>query len=268
MAISGASGAKRAARLAFDNVSLSYFTPSGETLALDSVSFQIGDGEIVSIVGQSGCGKSTLLSLLAGLMAPTSGTVSIDGQAVRGPSVAIGFMLQQDTLFEWRTVLGNTLLGPELRGHDQSAARKRAENLLDRYGLRDFKWHLPHQLSGGMRQRAALARTMSLDPSILLLDEPFSALDSQTRIAISDEIAQIIRSEGKTAILVTHDINEAVAMADRVLVMSRRPGRIRSEHIIDFGRVDRKRSSSLELRELPTFNQAFQAIWKDLDVHV
>ncbi|WP_136623898.1 ABC transporter ATP-binding protein [Bradyrhizobium centrolobii] len=263
-----AAGTERAARLAFNDVSLSYFTPSGETLALDSVSFQIGVGEIVSIVGQSGCGKSTLLSLLAGLIAPTSGTVSIDGQAVSEPSAAIGFMLQQDTLFEWRTILENTLLGPELRGHDRAAAHERAEGLLDRYGLRDFKAHFPHQLSGGMRQRAALARTMCLDPSILLLDEPFSALDFQTRIAISDEIAQIIRSEGKTAILVTHDINEAVAMADRVLVMSRRPGRIKSQHVIDFAVADRERASSLELRELPAFNHAFQAIWKDLDVHV
>lgn len=268
MAAAREPGARTAAKLAFENVSLSYFTASGETRALDGVSFRIAPGEIVSIVGQSGCGKSTLLSLLAGLIAPTSGTVSIDGALVRGPSTAVGFMLQQDTLFEWRTILDNAMLGPEIRGRDRAAARLRAEALLDRYGLRDFKQHLPSQLSGGMRQRAALARTMCLDPGILLLDEPFSALDFQTRIAISDEIAQIIRGEGKTAILVTHDINEAVAMADRVLVMSRRPGRIKSEHAIDFGAVPRERASSLELRELSVFNQAFQAIWKDLDVHV
>jgi NitT/TauT family transport system ATP-binding protein len=255
-------------KLAFENVCLSYFTDSGETRALDNVSFRIMPGEIVSIVGQSGCGKSTLLSLLAGLLSPTSGSVTIDNLPVQKQSVAIGFMLQQDTLFEWRTILGNTLLGPEVRGHNLAAARASAERLLERYGLGDFKQHFPHQLSGGMRQRAALARTMCMDPSILLLDEPFSALDFQTRITISDEIVQIIRREGKTAILVTHDINEAVAMADRVLVMSRRPGRIKSEHIMTFDGVDRRQISSHDLREMPAFNHAFQAIWRDLDVHV
>jgi NitT/TauT family transport system ATP-binding protein len=176
-------------------------------------------------------------------------------------------MLQQDTLFEWRTILENTLIGPEIRGGDLVAARRHAEGLLDRYGLGEFKHRLPQQLSGGMRQRAALARTMCTQPDILLLDEPFSALDFQTRLAIADEIAGIIRTEGKTAILVTHDIAEAISMADRVIVLSRRPGRIKAQHTISFPSQDKARPSPFKAREAKEFTGYFNTVWEELEVH-
>lgn len=255
-------------KIAFRNVGRRYFGPTGETEALRGIDLTIERGEFVAIVGQSGCGKSTLLSLLAGLAKPTEGEVLIDGNPVEGPSDLVGFMLQKDTLFEWRTILENTLLGPEIRGDDLRQAKIRAEGLLERYGLGDFKHHRPTQLSGGMRQRAALARTMCLRPDILLLDEPFSALDFQTRLSLADEIGDIIRREGKTAILVTHDIPEAIAMADRVVVLSRRPGRIRSIHGISFPSGDGVRPSAFRAREAPEFAGYFNTLWSDLDVHV
>jgi NitT/TauT family transport system ATP-binding protein len=255
-------------KITFRNVGLRYFGPTGETEALRGIDLTIERGEFVAIVGQSGCGKSTLLSLLAGLAKPTEGEVLIDGNPVRGPSDLVGFMLQKDTLFEWRTILDNTLLGPEIRGDDLRQARIRAEGLLERYGLGDFKHHRPAQLSGGMRQRAALARTMCLRPDILLLDEPFSALDFQTRLSLADEIGDIIRREGKTAILVTHDIPEAITMADRIVVLSRRPGRIRSVHDIAFPSGGGVRPSAFRAREAPEFAGYFNTLWSELDVHV
>jgi NitT/TauT family transport system ATP-binding protein len=255
-------------KIEFNNVSLRYFAAEGETEALRNISLSIAPGEFVAIVGQSGCGKSTLLSLLCGLMKPTLGEVRIDGKPVTGPSRSVGFMLQHDTLFEWRTILENTLLGPEIRGIDRDVALRRAERLLAHYGLGEFKNHKPTQLSGGMRQRAALARTMCLDPDILLLDEPFSALDFQTRLSISDEIAGIIRREGKTAVLVTHDIPEAISMADRVIVLSRRPGRIQSEHRIAFPSCGEARPSALVAREASEFSGYFKTVWQEFEVHV
>ena len=255
-------------KIAFKNVCLHYFGEHGETEALRDIGFSIAAGEFVAIVGQSGCGKSTLLSLLAGLLRPTSGAVLIDGREVIGPSPAVGFMLQQDTLFEWRTILETTLLGPEIRGDFRIEARRRAEGLLERYGLGEFKHHRPAQLSGGMRQRAALARTMCLEPDILLLDEPFSALDFQTRLALGDEISTIIRRSGKTAILVTHDIPEAISIADRVVVLSRRPGRVRSEHAIAFPSCGPDRPGAIAAREAVEFPGLFDIVWRELDVHV
>ena len=255
-------------KIEFRNVGLRYFSQSGETEALRDINFSIAPGEFVAIVGQSGCGKSTLLSLLCGLIAPTSGEILIDGVAVTGPSPAVGLMLQQDSLFEWRSILENVVLGAEIRGADMASARKRAEALLTRYGLGEFIRHMPDQLSGGMRQRAALARTMCLEPDILLLDEPFSALDFQTRLSIADEIGEIIRREGKTAILVTHDIPEAIAMADRVIVLSRRPGRVKSQHDIAFPSAGADRPGTLVARESEEFPHLFKTIWEELDVHV
>lgn len=255
-------------KIEFRQVSLRYFGPHGETEALRNISLSVAAGEFVAIVGQSGCGKSTLLSLLAGLARPTAGTVLIDGGVVAGPSPSVGFMLQQDTLFEWRSILGNTLLGAEIRRDAGPDVQRRAEMLLERYGLGAFKQHRPAQLSGGMRQRAALARTMCLDPDILLLDEPFSALDFQTRLALGDEIGAIIRREGKTAILVTHDIPEAISIADRVVVMSRRPGRIRAEHRIAFPSCGATRPGVVAAREAVEFSGLFEAVWRELEVHV
>jgi NitT/TauT family transport system ATP-binding protein len=249
-------------------VGLRYFGREGETEALKDVSLSIAPGEFVAIIGQSGCGKSTLLSLISGIMRPTEGAVLVDGTAVVGPSRKVGYMLQQDYLFEWRTILENTLLGAEIQGAHRGRAHDRARQLLTRYGLGEFMHHLPRQLSGGMRQRVALARTLCTEPDIVLLDEPFSALDSQTRIALADEVAEILRREGKTAILVTHDIGEAVSMAERVVVLSRRPGRVKSDHAIRFESGDGRRPAPFAARNAPEFNGYFNALWKELEVHV
>ena len=190
------------------------------------------------------------------------------GKPVSGPSRKVGYMLQQDYLFEWRTILENAVLGAEIQGADMAKARERATGLLTRYGLGEFLHHLPRQLSGGMRQRVALARTLCTEPDIVLLDEPFAALDSQTRLALADEITVILRREKKTAILVTHDIGEAVSMAERVIVLSRRPGRVKSDHAIQFATSDGVRPNPLAARNAPEFNGYFNALWQELEVHV
>lgn len=254
------------AKIELRDVCLSYFTPEGETEALSQVSFALAPGEFVSLIGQSGCGKSTLLSLIAGLHAPTSGTVMIDGQAVTEPNPRIGYMLQQDYLFEWRTILDNVMLGAEIQGRRDARSEARAVHLLEKCGLGTFLSHTPRQLSGGMRQRAALARTLVTEPDVILLDEPFSALDSQTRLAISDEVVDILRREGKTVVLVTHDIGEAIAMTDRVIVLSRRPGRLKSQYRIHYG--DGARPTPFQARSRPEFNAYFKQLWDELDVHV
>jgi NitT/TauT family transport system ATP-binding protein len=250
------------------DVGLRYFSREGETEALKGISLSIAPGEFVAIIGPSGCGKSTLLSLVSGIVAPTEGAVSIDGKPVTGPSRKVGYMLQQDYLFEWRTILENTLLGAEIQGVPPAKARERAIQLLTRYGLGQFLEHLPRQLSGGMRQRAALARTLCTNPDIVLLDEPFSALDSQTRLALADEIGEILRREAKTVILVTHDIGEAISMAERVIVLSRRPGQVKSNHAIRFAAADAGRLAPLAARNAPEFNDYFRTLWQELDVHV
>ena len=251
-----------------DRIRQVYFSDAGEVEAIRDLTLSIRPGEFVSIVGRSGCGKSTLLSIIAGLITPTSGRVMIKGSPVTGTSRRTGYMLQHDTLFEWRTILENVLLGPEIQGLDMGAARVRANDLLDRYGLRAFKDKFPQELSGGMRQRAALARTMCTQPEILLLDEPFSALDYQTRLAMSDEIGLILRQEGSTVIMVTHDISEAIAMSDRVVVLSARPGRVQSEHRMLFPSAGRARPTPLATRETPEFGHYFQTLWQELDFHV
>ncbi|HEY8578463.1 MAG TPA: ABC transporter ATP-binding protein [Beijerinckiaceae bacterium] len=255
------------AAVAIENVTLNYYTPERETLALSNVSLGIQPGEFVAIVGSSGCGKSTLLSLVSGLIRPSQGEIFVSGKRVTAPSPTVGYMFQKDTLLEWRTVLENATIGAELLGLDMRKARERARDLLVRYGLGEFLHAFPSQLSGGMRQRAALARTLCPEPDLLLLDEPFSALDYQTRLALSDEIAAILQGEGKTVILVTHDIGEAISMANRVIVMSRRPGRIKAEHDIVFPSFGEGRPTPLEARKLPEFGVYFQTIWDQLDVH-
>ncbi|CAN1502133.1 TauB ABC-type nitrate/sulfonate/bicarbonate transport system, ATPase component [Burkholderiaceae bacterium] len=256
------------AKIQLQDVSLRYFSPEGETEALSEISFSLQPGEFVSIIGQSGCGKSTLLSLIAGIFPQTDGKVLVDGEPVSGPSRKVGYMLQQDYLFEWRTILDNALLGAEVQGLDLVEARARAIHLLEKYGLGDFLHHRPRQLSGGMRQRAALARTLCTQPDIVLLDEPFSALDAQTRLSLADEITEILRREGKTVILVTHDIGEAISMTDRVIVLSRRPGRVKSEHLIKFSDTSGVRPTPFKARTLPEFNTYFNTLWQEIDVHV
>lgn len=249
-------------------VCLRYFSREGETEALKDVTLSIASGEFVAIIGPSGCGKSTLLSMISGLFAPTEGQVSIDGRLVAGPNRKVGYMLQQDYLFEWRTILENAVLGAEIQGVPMAKARERATQLLTRYGLGQFLHYLPRQLSGGMRQRAALARTLCTDPDIVLLDEPFSALDSQTRLALADEITEILRRETKTVILVTHDIGEAISMAERVVVLSRRPGQVKSEHSIHFATPHGARPAPFAARNAPEFNGYFNTLWRELDIHV
>jgi len=263
-----ASAGAASAKVELRDVGLRYFGFEGETEALKGVSLSIAPGEFVAIIGQSGCGKSTLLSLIAGILKPTEGVILVDGLPVNGPSRKVGYMLQQDYLFEWRTILDNAVLGAEIQGANMQAARSRAAALLTRYGLGQFLNHLPRQLSGGMRQRAALARTLCTEPDVVLLDEPFSALDSQTRIALADEVAQILRRERKTAILVTHDIGEAVSMAERVIVLSRRPGQVKSDHPIRFMTAEGRRPTPFAARGAPEFNGYFNTLWQELEVHV
>ena len=264
----GGADAGRPPEVELRDVGLRYLTVEGETEALRGISLAVQPGEFVSIVGQSGCGKSTLLSLIAGIMPATEGDVLVDDRPVTGPSPQIAYMLQSDYLFEWRTIFENVMLGPEIQGLDIGKARERANELLHRYGLGEFINHYPHQLSGGMRQRAALARTLVTEPDILLLDEPFSALDFQTRLALSDEVGIILRREGKTAILVTHDISEAISMTDRIVVMTRRPGGIRAEHAISFPSAGAERPTPFTARNTKEFGEYFEQIWNELDIHV
>jgi NitT/TauT family transport system ATP-binding protein len=199
---------------------------SGATLALQEVSFAVGKGEFISIIGPSGCGKSTVLNLAAGLMRPDAGTVLFDGAPVNGPNQRVGYMTQDDALFPWRSVLDNVALPLEIRRVPKTERLERAHDILQRVGLAEFSRHLPSQLSGGMRKRVSLARTLVYGPEFLLLDEPFSALDAQTRIVIQFELKKIIAELGLTVILVTHDLHEAIGLSDRVLVFSRRPARL------------------------------------------
>lgn len=242
-----------------ERLALTYQSDEGEIEAIRDLSFSVYEGEIVSVIGPSGCGKSTLLSIAAGLLEPTSGSVTITGGGQRG------YMLQKDSLFPWRTIRQNVLLGVEIHRKDAKSAGGYADTLLREYGLWEFKDSHPDQLSGGMRQRAALIRTLAVQPKLLLLDEAFSALDYQTRLAVSDDISSIIRREKKTALMVTHDISEAVAMSDRVIVLSRRPAVIKSMYDITFADG---RGSPLQCRERAEFRGYFNRIWRDIDVHI
>lgn len=244
------------------SAALTYQARNGEVEALPSVSFDMAEGEFVSIVGPSGCGKSTLLGALAGLETLDGGTVELYGRPASGADGRMGFMPQRDQLFEWRSIYDNVMLGLQIRNDRDPAHRRNVEGLLKRYGLWEFAAKRPDQLSGGMRQRCALIRTLATQPDILLLDEPFSELDYQTRLAVSGDIWHIIRSEGKTALLVTHDISEAVSMSDRVVVLSRRPATVKA--VFDMGEL--RRMDPLKRRENPAFAHYFDAIWKELEL--
>lgn len=206
---------------------------AGTITAVEDVTFAIADREVVSLIGPSGCGKSTLLNIGAGLNPPTAGLVIVDGEPVAGPNAHVAFMLQKDLLLPWRTIAENVMFGAEIQGAARRNREAKAQALLSQFRLAEFADHYPSQLSGGMRQRAALARTLAVDPSVLLLDEPFSAVDAQTRITLQYDLARTLKDAGKTALLITHDLLEAVILSDRVLVMSRRPGKIIDEVIID-----------------------------------
>lgn len=243
--------------VSLEDISLRYHSIGGETLAVSHFNLSVAPGEFISIVGPSGCGKSTILSMLAGLLSPSEGSIAVNG--------TIGYMLQKDYLLHWRNIRSNALLGLEIQKKLTPENIAYVDALLAQYGLGEFKNSLPYQLSGGMRQRVALIRTLAIRPDILLLDEPFSALDYQTRLSVSDEIGTIIREEKKTAILVTHDISEAISLSDRVVVLSKRPANVKKIFPITFSA---KRYTPLQAREAPEFKDYFNAIWKELDVHV
>lgn len=250
-----------------NNIEMIYHSLEGETQAIKDISLNISEGQIVGIVGPSGCGKSTLLSIIAGLIEPSRGNVLINGKKVTKSSRNIGYMFQKDQLLEWRNIIQNVVLGLEIQRKLNPEIYEVAKQMLENYGLGDFIHSYPSQLSGGMRQRVALIRTLLLEPDLLLLDEPFSALDYQTRLAIADEIGIILREEKKTGLLVTHDIAEAISLSDRVVILSNRPATIKEIINIELTCPEGKRSP-LKCREAPEFRHYFNKIWKELDVHV
>lgn len=248
--------------LELKNIHYTYHSLDGEMPALTNISFSLDKGDFVAIVGPSGCGKSTLLSIISGLLTPEKGLIKINGKYLRESTTNIGYMLQHDELFEWRTIYHNVLLGLEIQHMMSAKTKARAHELLDSYGLRQFENAHPSELSGGMRQRVALIRTLVLEPDILLLDEPFSALDYQTRLTVGDDIGQIIRKENKTALLVTHDLSEAISLADRIIVLSKRPASIIQTIPLVF---DLPFDTPLNRRNAPEFKTYFNLIWKELN---
>ncbi len=239
--------------LRFENVSMHYHSKQGETIAVENLSFSVQEGEFCAIIGPSGCGKTTLLSLAAGLLSPTSGKVKNDG-------VSFGYMLQKDHLFPWRTIEKNLFLPLEIKRNNTIENRAFVLSLAEKYGLEQFLKNYPSSLSGGMRQRAALIRTLALKPDVLLLDEPFSALDYQTRLNVCDDVYKIIRSEKKTALLITHDISEAISVADKIIVLSARPAKVIAQHEIAF-----TENEPLKRRENKQFSQWFELLWRELN---
>ncbi len=249
--------------LNINHLGYAYHSLKGETDVIDDMSFQVYDGEFVAFVGPSGCGKSTLLSLIAGLLTPTSGNILINNLEAKTAGKNIGYMLQKDHLLEWRSTIKNLTLGLEVQNKLTESSYIMINQMLSTYGLVKFQNAKPSELSGGMRQRAALIRTLLLEPDILLLDEPFSALDYQTRLEVSDDIWGIIKKEKKTAILITHDIAEAISMADRVYILSGRPAHIKNVININLS-VDGIRTP-LRARSAPEFASYFDQVWKELN---
>ena len=249
--------------LEIKDISKKYQSKKGEIIAIKNINMRVKEGEFVSIIGPSGCGKSTLLSIISGLEEKTTGEIYIEGEKIEGISAKIGYMLQKDCLLEWRTIWSNVVLGLELKGKINEENKNYVENLLKKYNLYDFKDKYQSELSGEMRQRAALIRTLAVRPKILLLDEAFSALDYQTRIMVTNDIYNILRKEGITAIIVTHDISEAISMSDRVAVLTKRPGTIKDIHKIDFEMENR---NPINCRENPKFSKYFNTLWKELGV--
>ena len=248
--------------LTLEHVGFAYHQAEGETPALSDISFTLEAGHFLAIVGPSGCGKSTLLSLISGLLLPEEGRILLHGLPVREARANIGYMLQRDHLFEWRTVYTNVLLGLEIQHQKTPEKLQKVDHMLDSYGLSGFRNARPSQLSGGMRQRAALIRTLALEPDLLLLDEPFSALDYQTRLTVSDDIGQILRHSGKTALLVTHDLSEAISLSDRIIVLSRRPATVSTIIPVTFSL---EHDTPLNRRNAPEFKNYFNQLWKELN---
>ena len=232
-----------------------FYTKEGEVFVLEDINLNLEQGKILGILGPSGSGKSTILNILAHLIEPTSGTVKIEGK--------IGYMFQKDHLLEWRTIKENILIGLEIQNKVNNASIQMIEQLLKNYGLWEFRNHYPRQLSGGMRQRVALIRTLATSPDILMLDEPFSALDYQTRLKVSDDIYRIIKKEEKDAILVTHDISEAIAMCDQIIVLTKRPATVKALYPITLTVEGEK--TPLRARKAPEFKNYFDKLWEELE---
>jgi len=251
-------------KIRLENITHVYVTKTHAHTAIENVNLEITKGEFVSIVGPSGCGKSTILSCIAGLLNPTFGKILIDDIPITKPSSKVGYMLQSDYLFEWRTIYKNTCIGLEIMNQLNEQTKLRAKQLLGELGLGDYKDTYPVQLSGGMRQRAALARTLVTEPDVLLLDEPFSALDYQNKLKLEDLVSIQLKKHQKTAVLVTHDIAEAIAMSDRIIIMDSNPGRIKEIIIIPQEIRDKL---PFDAREAEGFYDIFHKIWKELDVN-
>ena len=248
--------------LRVQNIEQTYQAKNGEVAALKDISFCMQQGDFFSLVGPSGCGKSTLLSIIAGLLTPSGGQVLINGEAVTGPSSRIGYMLQKDNLLEWRTIRQNVLFGLEIRHNLTPETTAHADRLLSAYGLADFKDKYPSQISGGMRQRAALIRTLAIRPDILLLDEAFSALDYQTRLEVTEDVYKILKKENITTLMVTHDIPECIGMSDTVVILGPRPATVKELLPIHF---DMENRTPLTCRNSPQFSHYFDHIWKELE---
>ncbi len=247
--------------LHLDNVSLTYQSETQETQAIKNLNLTVEKGEFISIIGPSGCGKTTILSLISGLLKPTDGKIFLNSEEVIKPNKNIGYMLQRDELFPWRTIEKNAYLPLEIKKLKDEKYKNFVDNLLEKYGLKEFKNSYPSEISGGMRQRVALIRTLASNPDLLLLDEPFSALDYQTRLSVCDDVYKIITEEKKTAILVTHDISEALSMSDRVIVLTKRPATILNEHAYNYD----KKILPLKRREDKNFGKEFEILWSELN---
>lgn len=248
--------------LEIKDISLNYHSPKGITEALKNISFSVSKSDFISIIGPSGCGKSTLLNIISCLMEPSSGTVLYKGEDMHLYKNKLGYMFQKDNLFEWLTVYQNVCLGPKIKKCLTKEKEEEIDELLKVYGLYDFKNHHPSELSGGMRQRVALIRTLSLSPEILLLDEPFSALDYQNRLSVCNDISNIIKKEKKTAIMVTHDLSEAVSTSSKIIILSKRPAVVKKILDVDFP----MELSSIDRRNQNDFKKYFNILWKELDV--
>ena len=249
--------------LNLENISLIYHTLENETCAIKNLSFWVDKGEFVAIIGPSGCGKTSILSLVAGLLEKTNGKITLDGKEIVKPDDNIGYMLQKDHLFPWLTIEKNATLPLDIKRIKNQENVDYVFTLLKKYGLYEFRKYYPDQLSGGMRQRVALIRTLSSMPKLLLLDEPFSALDYQTRLIVADDIYKVIKGEQKTALLVTHDISEAISMADKIIVLTNRPATVKNIYYTDFD----KTLSPLLRREDKKFSVWFEKLWKELNTN-
>lgn len=245
------------------NVGLTYHSINAETKAIDKLNFSIEKGEFASIIGPSGCGKSTLLNIISGLLKPSEGEIIYNDKNIKNRLDKMGYMFQKDYLFPWLSVRNNIMLGLKVKKINTKENIERVDKLLENYQLDRFKNHKPTELSGGMRQRVALIRTLALNPDVLLLDEPFSALDYQTRLKVCDDVKGIIKKEGKTAIMVTHDLGEAIATSDRIIVLTKRPAKLKLDVKIEF---NNKEATPFQRRKEPEFNEYFNLLWKELDI--